>query len=60
MTKLFECQVSFTYDTDNPAEAAKQFIANIQANPNWYVSVKDIDTGEKFTVDTETGEVEPE
>lgn len=55
----FECSVSFTYDSDNPAEAARQLIANIQNNPNWYVNVMEVKPdGKSYTVDTETGEVE--
>ena len=55
---LYECSLSFAYDAENPVDAAKQFIANIQANPNWTISVKNTETGKKFSVDTETNEVE--
>ena len=51
--------MSFTYDTDSPEEAAKQFIANIQNNPNWFVGVREVaPEGKSFTVDTETGNCE--
>ena len=50
--------VSFTVETDSPTEAANEFIANIQNNPNWFVNVRNVNTNEKFTVDTETGECE--
>lgn len=56
--KLYECKVSFTFDANNPLEAAQQFLANIQTNPNWFVDVKDVDNGAEFTVDTEDGSVE--
>lgn len=55
---MYECTVSFTYEADNPADAANQLITNIQANPNWFVNVKQLETSEEFTVDTETGECE--
>jgi hypothetical protein len=56
-TKQYECQVAFTYEATDPVDAARQFIANIQTNPNWVVSVIDTDnTNHKFSVDTETGE----
>jgi hypothetical protein len=59
MAKTYECTVSFTYDTDSPEEAAKQFIANIQNNPNWFVGVREVaPEGKSFTVDTETGDCE--
>lgn len=54
----FECMVSFTYDAETPADAAKQFIANIQNNPNWFVKVKEIETNKNYTVDTETDDTE--
>jgi hypothetical protein len=56
--KLYECKVSFTFDANNPLEAAQQFLVNIQTNPNWFVDVKDVDNGAEFTVDTEDGSVE--
>ncbi len=56
--KMYECTVSFTYETDSPEDAAQQLIANIQANPNWFVQVKELETTKEFTVDTETGECE--
>ena len=59
MAKTYECTVSFTYDTDSPEEAAREFIANIQNNPNWFVGVREVaPEGKSFTVDTESGEVE--
>jgi hypothetical protein len=59
MAKTYECTVSFTYDTDSPEEAAREFIANIQNNPNWFVGVREVATeGKSFTVDTETGDCE--
>jgi hypothetical protein len=59
MTKTYECTVSFTYDTNSPEEAAREFIANIQNNPNWFVNVREVaPEGKSFTVDTETGETE--
>jgi hypothetical protein len=59
MTKTYECTVSFTYDTNSPEEAAIEFIANIQNNPNWFVNVREVASeGKSFTVDTETGETE--
>mgnify|MGYP000645586172 CR=1 FL=1 len=55
--KLYECQVAFTYEATDPVDAARQLIANIQINPNWFVTVTDTDNPEhKFSVDTETGE----
>ena len=60
MPKEFECSVSFTYDAESPVDAAQQFIDNIRSNPNWFVSVKETKSGEKFTVDTESGEAEKE
>jgi hypothetical protein len=57
MSKIYECVISFTYEAENPVDAANQFIANIQNNPNWNVLVKDCDNFNRtFTVDTETGE----
>jgi hypothetical protein len=56
--KIYECTVSFTFETDSPTEAANEFIANIQNNPNWYVNVRNVETNDRFTVDTETGECE--
>jgi hypothetical protein len=57
--KLYECQVAFTYEATDPVDAARQLIANIQMNPNWFVTVTDTDNPEhKFSVDTETGECE--
>jgi|AACY02.14.fsa_nt_gi hypothetical protein len=56
--KMYECTVSFTYEADSPEDAAQQLIANIQANPNWFVQVKELETTNQFTVDTETGECE--
>jgi len=56
--KHYECLVSFSYDAKNPVEAAKQFIANIQANPNWYVQVREIKTGKAVIVDTKTSKIE--
>jgi hypothetical protein len=59
--KLYECQVAFTYEATDPVDAARQLIANIQMNPNWFVTVTDTDNPEhKFSVDTETGECEQE
>jgi hypothetical protein len=59
MAKTYECTVSFTYDTDSPEEAAREFIANIQNNPNWFVGVREVaPKGKSFTVDTETGDCE--
>jgi len=59
MAKTYECTVSFTYDTDSPEEAAREFIANIQNNPNWFVGVCEVaPEGKSFTVDTETGDCE--
>ena len=59
MSKFYECVVPFTYEAENPTDAARQFIANIQNNPNWYVLVKECEKFENtFTVDTETGECE--
>jgi hypothetical protein len=59
MAKTYECTVSFTYDTDSPEEAAREFIANIQNNPNWFVGVREVaPEGKSFTVDTETGDCE--
>ena len=59
MAKTYECTVSFTYDTNSPEEAAREFIANIQNNPNWFVGVREVaPEGKSFTVDTESGEVE--
>jgi hypothetical protein len=59
--KLYECQVAFTYEATDPVDAARQLIANIQMNPNWFVTVTDTDNPEhKFSVDTETGECEEE
>mgnify|MGYP007071610348 CR=1 FL=1 len=55
---LFECSISFTFNANNPVEAAREFIANIQNNPDWFVDVKNTKTGKKFVVDTETGETE--
>ena len=55
--KLYECQLAFTYEATDPVDAARQFIANIQINPNWVVTVTDADEpNHKFTVETETGE----
>lgn len=57
--KTFECSVSFTYDAENPVEAAKQFINTIQSNPNWYVDVREVGLkGKTYTVDTKTDECE--
>ena len=52
-----------SYDATDPVDAANQFIANIQTNPNWYVQVRErrLDgslMGKIVTVDTETGETE--
>jgi hypothetical protein len=59
MAKTYECTVSFTYNTDSPEEAAREFIANIQNNPNWFVGVREVaPEGKSFTVDTETGDCE--
>lgn len=56
---LYECQISFIYEAVNPVDAARQFIANIQSNPNWFVSVhKTNDVNKKYIVDTDTGEIE--
>lgn len=55
--KLYECTVSMSYYALDPNDAANQLIANIQTNPNWYVKVKDDETGQTVTVDTETGEI---
>lgn len=58
-SKMYECQVSFTYEATDPVDAARQLIANIQNNPNWFISVNSVDNpNHKFTVDTETGECE--
>ncbi len=55
--KLYECQVAFTYEATDPVDAARQLIANIQMNPNWFVTVTDTDEpNHQFSVDTETGE----
>lgn len=55
--KTFECTVSMTYNAEDPIDAARQLIANIMANPGWYVKVREFDSGESVTVDTETGEI---
>jgi len=57
-TKRYECEVSFTYDTTTPMDAANEFIANVQLNPHWFVQVTDTETGKRFRVDTETQVVE--
>ena len=58
-TKQYECQLAFTYEATDPVDAARQLIANIQNNPNWFVSVNSVDNpNHKFSVDTETGECE--
>lgn len=49
----FECSLSFTYEADSPEDAARQFIANIQSNPNWFVDVKNLENGKTATIDTE-------
>lgn len=56
--KLYECSVSFTYDAENPQEAANEFLANLQNNPNWFIHVRDTETQTNFSVDTETGDVQ--
>ena len=61
--KTYECTLSMSYDATDPVDAANQFIANIQTNPNWYVQVRErrLDgslMGKIVTVDTETGETE--
>lgn len=56
--KKYETLISFTYNAETPQDAAKQFIENIIAIPDWYVEVKDIGTGAKFTVDTANYSVE--
>jgi len=53
---LYECYVSFTYEADSPDEAAKMFLTNIPM-ATWYVGVRDTETGEQFTVDTDTSDV---
>ena len=53
----FECAVSFTYNTSSPKEAVEQFMANL-ASAQWFVSVKNTKTGEKWVVDTDTGYTE--
>ncbi len=53
--KLYECTISFTYEAEEPVDAANQFIANVHVTPDWYVLVKDTETGEQCTVDTELG-----
>lgn len=58
MSKLYECSVSFTYDAENPQEAANEFLANLQNNPNWFIHVHECETFNHFTVDTETGDVQ--
>ena len=58
MINQYECSVSFVYDAENPTDAVNQFIANLQANPNWIVAVTDITTKEIFIVDSETGDIE--
>lgn len=55
----FECTASMTYQAAEPSVAARDLIANIQWNPEWFVQVKDLDSGRKFTVDTLTGAIEP-
>lgn len=56
--KEFECTISMSYLADDPIDAAKQFIANIQTNPNWYVQVKDINSNFSVMVDTENDFIE--
>lgn len=49
--KTYETLISFTYEAETPQDAVKQFMTNIPL-ANWDVSVKDIETGETFTIDT--------
>jgi hypothetical protein len=58
MKNQYECTLSFIYDAENPVDAVNQFMANIEANPNWWVAVKDISTKEQYIVDSETGDIE--
>ena len=57
MVKLWECRNIMSYEADNPVDSAKQFIGNIPIS-EWYISVKNIETGEYFDVDMETWEIE--
>lgn len=61
--KVFHCTVTMSYDANDPIDAAKQFIDNIQSNPGWYVDVKEIDDSGNwivgnYIVDTANGEIE--
>lgn len=58
MKNQYECTLSFIYAAENPVDAVNQFMANIQANPNWWIAVKDISTKEQYIVDSETGDIE--
>lgn len=58
LIKHYECTISMSYYATDEREAANKLIENIQANPNWYVKVRDLETKEEVTVDTETGEIE--
>lgn len=55
--KEYETVIGFGYNAVSPIDAAQQFIDNIP-HASWFVTVKDIETGETFTVDTEDWTVE--
>ena len=57
--KHYEVSMSMSYEAKNPVDAAQTFIDNV-AIAEWYVTVKNVDTGEVYNVDTETWEVEEE
>lgn len=58
MSNLYEANISMTYTTHSPEEAAKLFLDNLRMHTDWFVEVKCVDTGEKFTVDSADWEVE--
>ena len=49
---MYEVSISNGYDAPNPSNAAKQFLDNLRMDTDWYIEVRDIKTGEVFTVDS--------
>ena len=49
----YEVTISMTYNAGGPVDAALQLIDNMLMQPGWYAQVKDVESGQEWTVDTQ-------
>ncbi len=57
MSKHYETIVGYTYEAQSPIDAAQQLIDNLKY-AGLYISVRDMETNEKFLVDSEDWSIE--